>query len=136
MPRRKVPPENRKRSSHACQPCRSSKKKCDAGLPCSNCIQRNIQSLCTFSERNGHFYRHHTQPSLNASNGSFERQCELPGTGFTPPYPSTSDTNKATTSPLSESSASCEPDTEPTARILQNSDGERGSLSQLPRGRY
>jgi hypothetical protein len=133
MPRPTVLPENRRRSVHACQPCRESKKKCDARLPCSHCIQRNIHSLCTFSEKNRHFHRHRRQLLANASNASLEAPCELPGMGFTSTYPSASDTNNTTASPdppdpPSEICAPRETDMEPTTRMLQNSDGERGSL--------
>ena len=121
MPRPKVLPEHRQRASHACPPCRASKKKCDGHLPCSHCIQRNAQSLCTFNKKNGHVYGNRRQPSLRAGNGSLEPQNELHAASI-------ADINDKIVSPdpVSEISASCKSNTEPTARMLQNSDGERG----------
>lgn len=128
MPRPKVLPENRQRSSRACQPCRASKKKCDGSLPCSNCAQRNIRRHCTFGEKKRHFDRHQKQSSISERNASSVPQRELGETG----YPSTSETNNTTLSPdpPSELSTLNRTGIEPAARMLQNSDGEKGLLFQ------
>lgn len=47
MPRRRVPPDQRQRSSKACEACRATKKRCNDQAPCSNCLRRGLASSCT-----------------------------------------------------------------------------------------
>lgn len=47
MPRRRVPPDERQRSSKACEACRATKKRCDDRAPCSNCARRGLGLTCT-----------------------------------------------------------------------------------------
>ena len=48
MPRPKVRPEDRQRAAKACLPCKASKKRCDAQLPCAHCVRRNNAAACTY----------------------------------------------------------------------------------------
>ncbi|KFA46121.1 hypothetical protein S40293_03774 [Stachybotrys chartarum IBT 40293] len=48
MPRPKVRPELRQRAVQACIPCKTSKKRCDARRPCSNCCRRGCEPTCVF----------------------------------------------------------------------------------------
>ena len=50
MPRPKVRPEDRQRAAKACLPCKFSKKRCDAQLPCAHCSRRNNASACTYED--------------------------------------------------------------------------------------
>lgn len=54
MPRRRVPPDQRQRSSKACEACRATKKRCNDQAPCSNCLRRGLASSCTNLESNAH----------------------------------------------------------------------------------
>jgi hypothetical protein len=54
MGRRKVDPANRLRAARACQPCKQSKKRCNAHWPCSNCLRRGIRSQCVYEETSNH----------------------------------------------------------------------------------
>jgi hypothetical protein len=63
MGRRKVDPANRLRAARACQPCKTSKKRCNAHWPCSNCLRRGIQSQCVYDETS-----HHEAPQSRPSN--------------------------------------------------------------------
>lgn len=48
MPRPKILPENRIRAYRACDPCKTSKVRCDSNLPCANCIKRGRTSHCAY----------------------------------------------------------------------------------------
>lgn len=50
MPRPRVRPENRQRSSRACLACQASKIRCDSQLPCVSCVRRDRASACTYIE--------------------------------------------------------------------------------------
>jgi hypothetical protein len=50
MPRPKVRPEDRQRSSKACLPCQASKIRCDSQTPCISCVRRDRSSACTYIE--------------------------------------------------------------------------------------
>jgi hypothetical protein len=50
MPRPRVRPENRQRSSRACLGCQASKIRCDSQLPCVSCVRRDRASACTYIE--------------------------------------------------------------------------------------
>ncbi|KIW17522.1 hypothetical protein PV08_04716 [Exophiala spinifera] len=50
MPRPKVRPEDRQRAVKACIPCKSSKKRCDAQQPCSNCVRKRAAETCEYAE--------------------------------------------------------------------------------------
>lgn len=54
MPRPKVRPEDRQRAVKACLPCKSSKKKCDSRMPCSNCRQRERETSCVYDPDTHH----------------------------------------------------------------------------------
>jgi Fungal Zn(2)-Cys(6) binuclear cluster domain len=49
MPRPKVKPQDRRRSRKACDTCKSSKKRCDANLPCVLCVRKGVASSCSYS---------------------------------------------------------------------------------------
>jgi len=49
MPRPKVRPEDRQRSSRACLACKASKIRCDSQLPCASCIRRDQANSCVYS---------------------------------------------------------------------------------------
>lgn len=66
MPRPKVRPEDRQRAAKACLPCKFSKKRCDAQLPCAHCTRRNNASACTYEDS---IYSHRT-PRRRASNST------------------------------------------------------------------
>lgn len=50
MPRPKVRPEDRQRSSKACLPCQASKIRCDSQSPCMSCARRDRADACTYIE--------------------------------------------------------------------------------------
>lgn len=50
MPRPKVRPEDRQRSSKACLPCQASKIRCDSHTPCTSCLRRGRSSACKYAE--------------------------------------------------------------------------------------
>ncbi|KAH6973438.1 fungal-specific transcription factor domain-containing protein [Ilyonectria sp. MPI-CAGE-AT-0026] len=55
MGRPKVRPEARRRVVQACEPCKSSKRRCDARKPCGRCITFNRPGQCWFKDSNdGH----------------------------------------------------------------------------------
>lgn len=41
-------PEDRRRAANACEPCKSSKKRCDAKLPCSLCVKKGLACSCIY----------------------------------------------------------------------------------------
>ncbi|EHA25386.1 hypothetical protein ASPNIDRAFT_42258 [Aspergillus niger ATCC 1015] len=49
MPRPKVRPEDRQRSSHACQTCKALKIRCDSQRPCSSCMRRGQSHTCAYT---------------------------------------------------------------------------------------
>jgi hypothetical protein len=49
MPRPKVRPEDRQRSSRACQACKALKIRCDSNHPCASCIRRGQANSCVYS---------------------------------------------------------------------------------------
>lgn len=53
MPRPKLLPEARVRSSKACSSCKSSKIKCDSRTPCSACEKRGRVSSCIYRDVDG-----------------------------------------------------------------------------------
>lgn len=77
MPRPRVRPEQRQRSSKACNSCRASKIRCDAQLPCASCIRRDRPGSCTYP----------SQPSSPGRLNDTDR-----GQGMTPSLVSTSPT--------------------------------------------
>lgn len=50
MPRPRVRPEDRQRSSKACLPCQTSKIRCDSQSPCMSCARRDRAHACTYIE--------------------------------------------------------------------------------------
>lgn len=48
MPRPRVHPDKRARAAKACVPCKNSKKRCDADLPCSLCVTKGRSVLCQY----------------------------------------------------------------------------------------
>ncbi|KAI5363670.1 hypothetical protein Slin15195_G093230 [Septoria linicola] len=50
MPRPKVKPQDRQRSARACVPCKASKIRCDAGVPCGPCLKRERIDACVYLE--------------------------------------------------------------------------------------
>lgn len=50
MPRPKVRPEDRQRSSLACNSCKVSKIRCDSLVPCTACTRRKKASTCTYTD--------------------------------------------------------------------------------------
>lgn len=48
MGRSKVPQDARRRVQQACQPCKTSKRRCDGGQPCSRCLKQNRQRQCNY----------------------------------------------------------------------------------------
>lgn len=69
MPRPKVRPEDRQRAAKACLPCKFSKKRCDAQLPCAHCTRRNNASACTYEDS---VYAH--RPPARRASTSTKRQ--------------------------------------------------------------
>lgn len=49
MPRPKVRPEDRQRSSRACQACKALKIRCDSQQPCASCLRREQQHACIYT---------------------------------------------------------------------------------------
>ena len=50
MPRAKVKPEDRQRSSIACLPCKRAKIRCDSGTPCATCAKRGREASCIYQD--------------------------------------------------------------------------------------
>ncbi|KAK6085228.1 C6 transcription factor [Seiridium cupressi] len=50
MPRPRVRPEDRQRSSRACNSCKASKIRCNSQIPCSACLRRKRASSCTYTD--------------------------------------------------------------------------------------
>lgn len=48
MPRPRVHPDKRARAARACVPCKSSKKRCDANLPCLSCVTKGRTDSCRY----------------------------------------------------------------------------------------
>lgn len=48
MPRPRVHPDKRARAARACVPCKSSKKRCDANLPCFSCVTKGRTDSCRY----------------------------------------------------------------------------------------
>ncbi|KAF9887522.1 hypothetical protein FE257_010100 [Aspergillus nanangensis] len=51
MPRPKVPFDKRQRTAEACTFCQTSKKRCSATLPCTNCVRRGRGQFCTLQKQ-------------------------------------------------------------------------------------
>lgn len=68
MPRPRVRPEERQRAAKACLPCKSSKKRCDAQQPCSNCVRRRAMSSCIYADSSRTRNHHEARQSLAASS--------------------------------------------------------------------
>ena len=50
MPRKKIQPEDRQRSTIACTPCKKAKIRCNASSPCATCVKRGLESSCIYPE--------------------------------------------------------------------------------------
>ncbi|KUJ17598.1 uncharacterized protein LY89DRAFT_707093 [Mollisia scopiformis] len=50
MPRPRVRPADRQRAPKACITCNTSKKRCDANLPCSLCVKKGRAASCTYPD--------------------------------------------------------------------------------------
>lgn len=48
MPRPRVHSDRRVRAARACVPCKTSKKRCDAKLPCLSCVTKGRTELCQY----------------------------------------------------------------------------------------
>lgn len=70
MPRPKVKPQDRQRSAKACDPCKASKKRCDANQPCRLCLKKGTQDTCTFTPtaRDRRHSRHSASNSSQANS--------------------------------------------------------------------
>lgn len=90
MGRRKVDPANRLRAARACQPCKQSKKRCNAHWPCSNCLRRGIRSHCVYEETSNHEARQThpinpiTPPEVVVADGHSVSPSHLIGSFATP----------------------------------------------------
>lgn len=82
MPRAKVKPENRQRSVKACQPCKTSKTRCDAESPCAACVKRGRTHACVYVSSST---RDHTRSESTSTKSpslaqeSLSQQQPLPG---------------------------------------------------------
>ncbi|PNS21552.1 Regulator of drug sensitivity 2 [Sphaceloma murrayae] len=56
MPRPKVDPNKRLRAAEACTYCQSTKKRCSAIVPCSNCVRKGRAHQCTLAKGKGDAY--------------------------------------------------------------------------------
>ncbi|KAH7367040.1 hypothetical protein B0T11DRAFT_49889 [Plectosphaerella cucumerina] len=74
MPRPKVRPEDRQRAVRACVPCKNSKKRCDARLPCSNCCRRECEAACIFDSEPYPRHRSSETRRSNRAVGDHERR--------------------------------------------------------------
>lgn len=136
MPRPKVKPENRQRSTRACLPCKNSKIRCDAQLPCSGCVRRDRVSSCRYIDSpnhgrtnsisgssNSNLLHHRNDPSSGASrNISSEAEHPLLGgtNGHTPALEA--DVN-------GQSHGTWPPSAQLTkSRMLLSSKGEKGKM--------
>lgn len=72
MPRPKVRPEDRQRSSHACQTCKALKIRCDSQRPCSSCMQRGLDDVCQYSGMDRR--RRKLRAACNTHSNSIRRQ--------------------------------------------------------------
>jgi hypothetical protein len=58
MPRRPVKPQDRQRVVRACDPCKTSKKRCNGCQPCSACKDKGCNASCHYTAGR----RHHPLP--------------------------------------------------------------------------
>nr|POE74027.1 oleate activated transcription factor 3 [Quercus suber] len=131
MPRPKVTPENRRRVQRACEPCRTSKRRCDGAQPCRVCVRRGQLTTCVYASQDA--------PPTVPQQAARRR---VPASATTASAPSKSPiVNRLATAGEKTSSAEqkCSPDVakipdHPQSRMLYNSRGERvyvGNVSGL-----
>lgn len=122
MPRPKVRPEDRQRAARACLICKASKKRCDAQLPCSNCVRRNKHSQCSYEDSDLMEPPPKRQHRMSTSNQSSEPAFTLP-----PQHPQSAKSDRDSATPgLLETSTM--PQRLTRDRLLLSSKGEQGML--------
>lgn len=85
MPRPRVKPQDRQRSERACDPCKASKKRCDAGKPCRPCVKKGIHESCTYtSSSRARRSRPGTPPPPVGTNTSEPSRSTIAVGGLTP----------------------------------------------------
>ncbi|KIV95395.1 hypothetical protein PV10_03059 [Exophiala mesophila] len=119
MPRPKVRPEDRQRAAKACLTCKASKKRCDAQLPCSNCVRRNKHSQCSYEDSDLMEPPPKRQHRMSISNQSSESASNRPSQ---PPQSMRSDGDIATPRLLESSTM---PQRLTRDRLLLSSKGEQ-----------
>lgn len=108
MPRPKVRPEDRQRSSKACLPCQASKIRCDSQTPCMSCVRRDRSAACIYVET-------HRRRLPRA-----RRTGEVRFTSFSSPTNGTPASGRARThNELTSRSPEASGGTEPTSSILE-----------------
>ncbi|CRG91843.1 Thiamine repressible genes regulatory protein thi1 [Talaromyces islandicus] len=134
MPRPKVRPEDRQRSSKACLPCQASKIRCDSQSPCMSCARRDRAAACTYTETNNRRRPHRRLRDRPVRFASLENPegVAVPPAPARPPSPVTNNVNRnddGQAKPLlasgSPSSSMVESPECTESRALLSSKGER-----------
>jgi Fungal Zn(2)-Cys(6) binuclear cluster domain len=147
MPRPKVRPEDRQRSSKACLPCQASKIRCDSLKPCTSCVRRDKAASCAYNEshrrrlsrvnRNRELrFAPYTGPSTEAPSSTPSRPVREPRTY--PPEEGHDDEENEENLPLEAASTIAPPVHSPEcteSRLLLSSKGEKGNTF-VPRNIY
>lgn len=130
MPRPKVRPEDRRRSSRACVPCKLSKKRCDAQLPCVSCLRRDRALYCVYGDDTA---SSRTQPVLPRAPRRSRNRSEESNTNTqqTMSVGSVSEHERATLQPVVERPASPGKYLSLENRVLISSKGEKGTFRKL-----
>lgn len=120
MPRAKVPPEDRQRSTIACLPCKRAKIRCDSATPCATCSKRGREASCVYQESPG---RHRTRREWQLGGSpdvSSRGNKHLTTDNDAAPTPESFDNGPA--------SSTNDESREPQSRILLSSKLQKGEL--------
>ncbi len=151
MPRPKVRPEDRQRSSRACTACKASKIRCDSQSPCAACVRRERGAFCIYQStgRQRRRYQESVHDSnLTDSTGASPTQRESyrestpivvaaqrPSSAVAMPQPPPNCSPQSPVTPPSPSSATAvESETGrqlPKGRLLISSIGEKGKQASI-----
>ncbi|KAJ9136596.1 putative C6 transcription factor [Pleurostoma richardsiae] len=137
MPRPKVKPEDRQRSSKACIACKVSKIRCDSQLPCASCVKKERAGSCVYPasspearKRRG-LPHHHSAGSRRSSvlGGSYTAgppsMSELPSPAGFAPLDERRAPSPSPPSPSPVTAADSETRQLPKGRLLISSIGEK-----------
>lgn len=125
MPRPKVKPEDRQRSSKACLPCKTSKIRCDSQLPCVACVRRDRASQCVYQDTPGR------RIPGRARDGAATYRPRNPASQSRSRLSPSPEHENPYTSPVSTNDALASPPELPGSQMMMSAKGEKGESKLL-----